>query len=340
MPANPQASLSESASLKSSPLSLTIVIVAWNCRDELEDCLQSLESGLSDVPVYVVDNASSDGTREMVRHRFPNVRLVANDANLGFGPAHNIVLRAVQTDFALILNPDTILNRDAVIRCHDAILQDVRIGVVSCRLIGEDGLLRPGNIRALPDLMTTFRDELLISWLWRMLSSNREERAIKRHTRPFEVEVVSGAFMYIRTVAGREVDFFDDDIFLYGDDTDLCYRLRQAHWKVFYVPDASIIHLGARSTAKASERALYQFYRSEDHYFRKHYPLHTLIGYRSITSLGCALRAVIYTLLMRTRRSSDRDARVGVYVRVLAAYGRALLNGWFFRRREILRRNF
>jgi len=311
--------------------SLAVSIVAWNCIDELTECLEALQRELPECEVHVIDNASTDGTVAVVRQRFPSVHLVEAGKNLGFAPGHNRLLGTIRADYGLILNPDTIVNREAVLRCIRFADADATVGVVSCGVRDETGELQPGNFRKLPTLWTRFTEEFFLN----RLTGHGRRGHFGESGPAVEVEVVPGAFVILRMSLGRAIGFFDGNLFLYSEDTDLCLRVRQAGYRVYYLRDVSITHHGARSTVKSFRSSAYEFYRSEDYYFQKHRPAGVVIAYRLIVVGGTALRLAIWSAA-RLVRAGSAPARCAVYGRVLRSYARAAANGSFFRRTEVL----
>lgn len=308
---------------------LSVAIVAWNCGPELSQCLRSLRLASPEATVYVIDNASTDGTADMVRREFAWARLIANSENIGFGPANNLALRQMTTQYGLVLNPDTVVTRDALIACFRYSEVNARVGLVGCTVVGEDGVPKRGNIRRLPTVRSRAQEELFPR---RLFKSTPEALP----TAPTDVEAVPGAFMWLRLRAGREIGFFDDELFLYSEDTDLCHRLRLARWRVVYLPNARIIHAGGHSSAKAAGRSLFHYYRSEDYYFRKHYGRLHVAGYRTIVMVGCALRL----LALVAKREAGAGSAAGVYRRVLRGYSDGFVRGQIFRHRELLSKDF
>lgn len=319
----PTATVSSGVSLEN----LSISIVSWNCAEELAACLGSLVAEAPECPVTVVDNASSDGSVQLLRSRFPRVSVVANTSNIGFGPAHNLALRTITTEFALILNPDTLVTRAALEACVRVAVTNPTCGLVGCAVVDEGGRLKAGNFRRLPTLGTVVGEHLLPA-------NARREPSRPATQQPSDVEALPGAFMILRMVAGREVGFFDDRLFLYAEDLDLCKRIREAGWRVLYVPSATVVHHGARSSAVVPTRSLFHYYVSEDYYFRKHHRLVDVIARRAAVCVGCSLRLALAPLV------SLPIERRSVLRAVLRASLAALASGTFFQNNEILPSDF
>ncbi len=235
--------------------SVEVLIVAYNCRALLEDCLGSLvihtpPSG--DLGVAVLDNSSSDGTIKMVRTRFPHVRLTESDVNLGFGRANNELVRSSSADYVMLLNPDTVLRADAVTPMLDCIRDDPRVIAVGPRLIFPDGRRQASN-RRLP----TLREEVVslgesvlrggAPWSDRHLARSLDARE------PEEVEFLWATCWLMRRADAQESGPFNEAFPMYDEDTDFCARMRATGRTLVYQPRAEIIHIGG-GTANAAVR--------------------------------------------------------------------------------------
>lgn len=215
----------------------TIVIVSFNARDLLRQCLATLRMHAPQYPTIVVDNASIDGSATMVEHEFPQMRLVRNDKNLGFGAACNRGLREVETDYALLLNPDTRFEADPLPRLIQTLDEYPDAAIVGCRLISSDGVTQR-SARRFPSARRSLRNA--IAWPYRAPSSLGD------------VDYVDGALMLGRTSALRAIGGFDERFFLYVEDADLCRRLHHRGWRVLYDPGVYVVHLGGGSARRGS----------------------------------------------------------------------------------------
>jgi N-acetylglucosaminyl-diphospho-decaprenol L-rhamnosyltransferase len=251
---------------------LDVVIVAYRSRELLRACLQSVREHGPDAPhvVYVVDNASSDGTLQMVRSDFPDVNLIACDRNLGFGAANNAAIRRSRGRYLLFLNPDTRLAAGAL----DALLRvmDSRpdIGMCGCRLVREDGSFDHASKRSFPTIVGALGHFLRIgrsSWAPRPLA---QYRAPEIEAGP--VDAVNGAFMLVRRKALEQVGLFDEGFWMYMEDLDLCYRFREAGWTTWYEPSVTVVHVkGGTSGPIRSARLNYASHYGMLRFYRKHY---------------------------------------------------------------------
>ena len=258
---------------------LTISIVNYNAGDFLLQCLASIEevSAETALQVIVVDNDSKDDSIERAQKRFKNVDFIVNKENVGFGRAHNQVLKNLDTEYVLILNPDCQLEKgtiDYMIAFMDAHLD---VGAASCKLEKEDGTVDIASHRGFPTPWASFKyyflkDDSLYHLTDRDMS--------KTH----EVDAIVGAFFLTRKAVLEKVGYFDEDYFMYAEDLDLCLRIKQAGFKVMYVPEVKILHHKGISTgikqqtaeqSKAStetrKKMTEYFYSTMKIFYQKHY---------------------------------------------------------------------
>jgi N-acetylglucosaminyl-diphospho-decaprenol L-rhamnosyltransferase len=281
-------------------LDLGIVIVNWNTRDLLRDCLKSVAAseGVS-YRVVVVDNASSDGSADMVRREYPHVTLIANGDNRGYPAANNQGFRALGFErgagdsaprYALALNPDTVLPPTALRDMVAYMDTDASIGVAGPKLVMLDGRLDLACRRSFPTPEISFYRMVGLSTLF------PKTRRFGRYNMTYldpdletEVDSVVGAFMLVRREAIRRVGLFDETFFMYGEDLDWAYRIKQAGWKVMYYPRVKVTHI-KRAASRQSRRAQREFYRAMLIFYRKHYRATTPWWLHSLILLGLALK--------------------------------------------------
>lgn len=284
---------------------VSIIIVSWNTKAHLARCLSAIvraAEGLT-VEVIVVDNGSSDGTQTMLTQQFPHVRLIQNQENLGFGRANNIGARESRGRTLLLLNSDCDLAPGVLKTMIDALEQDPALGGLFCRLLNPDGSLQPsvhrsfpspwsllGDLCFLPSIRyALYRRPALHRWLLRS--------TIRTHQRAQDVAWGGGACMLIRRTAFEAVGGFDERFFLYCEDLDLCKRLRDAGYRLRYVPEPSAIHHWGASTVQTPAAVLREAYRSRVYYFEKHFPGWggTVARWMTVGELG--IRRAVLTLL-------------------------------------------
>lgn len=275
--------------------SVTAVVVSFNARDALRTCLGAIH-GVS--TVIVVDNASTDGSADVVKE-FPDVQLVALDENLGFGTAANIGLHASRTRYVLLLNPDAWPLDDGVERLVRVAEETPRAALFGPRLVDAGGRRQRSVIRHPGPLA-------LLSWIMLPHVGSRVYDAWRGDGRADEVQAVSppefvqGAAVLIRRHAIEELGGFDEHFFMFNEDVDLCFRLWQAGWQVVFVPSSSFVHVGGVSTAAAGRDMFREHLRTHIALVAKHGSIHRAEVTRR--ALVVALRAR-YAL---RRRESDR----------------------------------
>jgi len=250
---------------------VSILIVNYRAYDELASCLDSLYRFLGDdVEVITVDHASDPAAAAEIARRFPWMQLVRVDANPGFASGVNRAARVARGRWLLLLNPDAIVDSDVPHTLASWLEQHDRVAVVGGLVRQADGSTQ-ASARRFPDVTTGFAGRT--SWLTEVWPTNpwTSRNLVARDERdPVEVDWVSGACMMIRRQAFDEVGGMDEGFFLYWEDADLCFRLRQSGWSTFYNPMAGITHLTGRSSAQAKRQSLIAFHRSAFRYFYKH----------------------------------------------------------------------
>lgn len=254
-------------------MDLSVVLVSYNTRDLLEQALRSaLEAtaGLQ-TEVFVVDNASRDGSAEMVAEKFPQVKLIRSPRNLGFAGGNNLALRQVQGRHVLLLNTDTVVRRDTL-SCLVAFLDaHPEAGAVGCKILNPDGTLQLACRRGFPTPMAAF---CKVSGLSRLFPRSRRLAAYNLTyldpEQTSEVDALSGSCMMVRKAAMDQVGLLDEDYFMYGEDLDWCYRLRQAGWRIYYEPRTAIVHFKGESGRAEQMKVLYRFYEAMSIFVRKH----------------------------------------------------------------------
>ena len=266
-------------------MKLSVVIVSYNVRSYLEQCLQSVQRALegTEGEVFVVDNHSDDDSVETVRQHYPWVRLIENQENLGFAKANNQAIRQAQGDYILLLNPDTVVAEDTFYGVLAFMDEHPKAGGAGVMMCYEDGSRAPESRRALPTPW--------VAALKMMGFTKRYYLSDLPWDQPCRIEVVSGAFCLLRHEAIKTVGLLDEDFFMYGEDIDLSYRLLKGGWENWYLP-YSIIHYKGRSTRKSDYRYVHVFYQAMLIFFQKHYS-HLSIIYTVPVKMAIYFRAAI-----------------------------------------------
>jgi hypothetical protein len=249
---------------------LAICIVSWRTRDLLRACLRSAVGRPEVAEVVVVDNASGDGAVEMVRSEFPTVRLLANDQNRGFAAGNNQAMAAASAPFVLLLNPDTEVQDGALSALAEA-FGDESVGAVAAQLIFPEGSIQR-SCRSFPEPAAILFDALRLSRLFPWSTTfGRYRMTYWDHDSRREVDQPMASALAFRRAALDQVGLFDEAFPLFFNDVDLCYRLRQAGWKIVFEPAAKVTHHGASSTWQVRPGAILESHRSLIRFYRKHY---------------------------------------------------------------------
>lgn len=253
-----------------------VIVSAAGARDLLRSCLVSLRAHpptIARMRVHVVDNASPDGTPDMVRSEFPEVQLHALDYNSGFSAANNLVLRETNAEFVLLLNPDTEVSAGALDHMLEVMRARPDVGMSSCRLARRDGTLDhaakrsfPTPIGALAHFLSIGRRANAPRWLAQYRAPDLGEYEAG------EIDAVNGAFMLVRREAIEEVGLLDERYWVYMEDLDWCMRFHRAGWKVFYDGSVTVLHVKGGTSVRGGHRALranVAFHRSMGRFYRK-----------------------------------------------------------------------
>jgi GT2 family glycosyltransferase len=253
-------------------MKLSIIIVNWNGADVLKEALRTvyLETHGFDFEVILVDNLSTDGSVGMVKQDFPQVRLVENVENLGFGRANNQGLALATGEYLMFLNPDVIILDQALNRLVVYLDEHPDVAMVGPRLLNADRTFQHACRRSFPN---PFNSLLYVTGLSKLGwgSQGGYKRENDKPEISGSVEVLSGAAMLFRREVYQKIGGFDEQFFMYGEDIDFCKRVYDAGFKTTYVANAQIIHLGGTSSRKRRTQSLINFYQAMWLYYRKHF---------------------------------------------------------------------
>jgi GT2 family glycosyltransferase len=287
---------------------ISVILVSWNTRDLLLNCLASLPGalGLLQAEIWVVDNGSTDGSVEAIQAKHPDVRVIANDQNVGFAAANNQAIAASQGRYVLLLNSDTVALQDSI-KCLVR-FADTRpaLGIVGPMLQNPDGSFQ-GSYAQQPSL----RSELLsATGLGIRLYGPWYPNASPRHSQQErQVGYIQGACMLARREAIEQAGMLDEGYFMYSEEPDWCLRMQRSGWEVWYLPEAQIIHYGGQSTQQVRPEMVRTLYRSKIRFFRKHYG--TLPAFLLRVMLYIILRCK-WMLLRLTKMYQHSGAQVAV----------------------------
>lgn len=278
---------------------LTVTICSWNTQADLRACLASLEAERAslDFEVLVVDNASQDGSPEMVEREFPWVRLLRQSENLGFTGGHNLAMAERKGRHAALLNSDTVVHPGALTALLSA-MEEPGVGIVGPKLLNPDGSLQFSCRRFPNPVAAAFRNTLLGRWFPNNPYVREYLMQEFDHTERRDVDWLSGAALFIRKDVLDKVGGLDPRLFMYCEDVDLCKRCWDAGWRVVYVPQAVVTHAIGRSTDQVADKMIVRFHRSMLRYYSKHllsrvwWPVRPLAWLGAAAALG--LRASLF----------------------------------------------
>jgi len=256
-------------------IDLSIVIVSWNVKELLERCLSSVAEccrrGSLQCEVIVVDNASADGSPEMIRRRFPDVKLIASEDNLGFVKGNNIGVAHSNGRHMLLLNPDTEVVGDALQTMVAYMDHHADVGAVGPMLLFPNGQVQPSR-RRFPTLATAFLESTVLHpWFPKNRVLRHYYVQDRNDNEEQDVDWVIGACLLIRRRAWEQVGPLDEHFFMYSEELDWCHRLKQAGWRVVYIPDAKVVHHEGQSSIQVVPARHIYFQSSKVLYFRKHH---------------------------------------------------------------------
>jgi N-acetylglucosaminyl-diphospho-decaprenol L-rhamnosyltransferase len=300
---------------------VAVAIVNYNTREHLRACLATVEAeGAREV--VVVDSASTDGSVEMVRERFPWVTLHANQTNPGYGAAANEAIAACAAPCVLLLNSDTRLRPGALAALGAYLDRHPRAGTVGPRLLNADGTLQRSCFHFPVPLVMLLRETALGKWIGRLPGLRDAWLYTWDHKVDREVPWILGAAMAIRRAASDQIGGFDTSFYMYYEEVDLCYRLRQAGWQVHFTPSASVEHVGGASTSQRRAEMEARLYASARHFYRQHYPAWWLPLLKLVVSYTMVRNWIRDRLRLRGVQEPDRQVRLAqdgaIWQRVLS----------------------
>ena len=254
-------------------MELSVIIVSYNVIGYLRQALHSVITAAENISheITVVDNNSSDGSSAMVENEFPTVRLIISEMNEGFSAACNRGIRASSGDFLLVLNPDTVVQPDALDKALSFMRVHPDAGAAGARMYDGNGRFLPESKRGFPSPITSlFKFTGMGKLFPRSALFNAYYLGDKPDDEPCRADILTGAFMLIRREALDRSGLFDTDFFMYGEDIDMSWRIRRAGYFNYYLPDVKIIHYKGRSTMKERESSLRHFYGAMKLFAFKH----------------------------------------------------------------------
>ncbi|MFC1668293.1 glycosyltransferase family 2 protein [Chlamydiota bacterium] len=272
-------------------IDVSILIVTWRVKELLDDCFQSIKENTScSYEIIVVDNNSRDGTVELIKEKYSEIKLIMSDKNLGFAKANNVGIKIARGENVLLLNPDTIVLAHAIDNMLKVLGKRNNVGAVGPKVLNKDGSIQLTCGRKFPTIFTEFLDFTELDWL---VHHRRFYKAdcMKNwnHDSEKEVDVLSGCCMMIRKKAINQVGGLDENLFMYGDDILLCWEIKQYGWKVHFTPTSKIIHLSGQSSKKEFKALRFEVLEAQLYLFRKiHNHVYSFI-YRNVVLITSSL---------------------------------------------------
>lgn len=292
-------------------MEISIIIVNWNTKDLLLNCISSVYETVKGISfeIWLVDNCSADGSVEAVQKRYPAVKTIQNSKNLGFAAANNRALAKMNGRYALLLNTDTVLKKKAVEILFKFMEKNPEAGMACGQLLNRDGS-RQNSIANFPDILSLLFNETVL----RILLPEKYPSKMKKYNHPVEVDSCIGACLMVRKSAMDQVGIFDENYFFFFEETDWAYRMKQAGWKNYFLPFAEIFHLQGQSVGH-DIKSRFLFYRSRYIYFKKWHPkdytmIRLIIFSRIIVNAGLNLAGVAVTFGLQ----KDLKKRLDIYV--------------------------
>ncbi len=277
-------------------MDISIIIVNYNVKHFLEQCLHSVQKSVKDLEteIFVVDNKSVDGSCQMVAEKFPLVKLIQNKENVGFSRANNQAIRLATGKYILLLNPDTILPEDTLVKCFGFMESKPTAGGLGVKMIDGKGNFLPESKRSLPKPSVAFYKIFGLSALFpksKIFGKYHLGYLDKEQTHP--VEILAGAFMFLRKEVLNKIGLLDETFFMYGEDIDLSYRIIKAGYQNYYYPETTIIHYKGESTKKGSINYVMVFYKAMIIFANKHFSSKNANLYKLLINVAIYLRAAI-----------------------------------------------
>lgn len=317
---------------------VSICIVNWNTKDLLANCIDSIHEKTTGISyeIIVVDNMSYDGSAEMVRQCYPQCRIFASKENLGFAGGNNVAVKEAQGKYVLYLNPDTVLATNAIYGMFQYADTHPEVGAVGCKLLNQDGSVQFTCARTYPTLWNQFCELMMLNRVFpRSKMFSTIEMNYWDHKDSRQIDCLSGACILARKSIIDKLGGFDENLFMYAEDVDLCFRINLEGKKIYYLADEKIYHLEGQSSKQQSNKyysAIIQ--RESNHYYtRKHFGAVSALFYRAIIFIGSSVRLLV-TVLSVLDPSRNRLTRERRHDILLKYFNLLLWSSGFSKRRS------
>ncbi|MEX0607892.1 MAG: glycosyltransferase [Balneolaceae bacterium] len=285
---------------------ISVIIVNYKVKEYIANLLNSLEKARPHLilEIFVVDNASGDDSVSYLKQKFPEVNYIANKENFGFGKANNQAIEKANGEYTLIINPDTLVSEDTLSVLISHMQQNPKCGAAGCKILNPDGSFAPESRRSVPSIWSALckvfglnslfpENKIFGQYYMSWLGENE----------PSEVPVLSGSFMFWRTILLKELNGFDERFFMYGEDIDLCYRVQNTDFHIDYVPSTSIIHYKGESTKSGDLRYIRIFNKALYQFFDKHHSSRYSLLFRMFIYISIWMRTLLGFVASNLRRT-------------------------------------
>jgi len=283
-------------------MDLSVIVVNYNVRQFLENALTSIQRAMTGLQgeIFVVDNASDDGSVEMVKEKFPGVCLIENKSNVGFAKANNVALKRSSGRYLLLINPDTIVQEDTFHVMINFFEENHDVGLAGCKVLNPDGTFQLSCRRSFPTPWVAFTKIIGLSALFpKSRWFGRYNLTYLSPDETYEVEAISGSFMMARREVYEQVGGLDEAFFMYGEDIDWCYRVSQKGYSVYYVASTKIVHFKGESTKRSDIDEIRVFYQAMQLFVEKHFNTSAIV--EVFLTLGILLRAAVASAAKASR---------------------------------------
>ncbi|WP_426451099.1 glycosyltransferase family 2 protein [Paenibacillus sp. S-38] len=282
-------------------MDLSIIILNYNTRELTLQCLESVyrSQGCS-FEVIVVDNASKDDSVATIEREYPSVTLVANSANVGYSKGNNQGMRLAKGRYILLLNSDTVIQPDTLKVMVDLMDKNPQFGAAGCKIVLPDGSLDKACKRGFPTPSASFYYAFGISKLFpKSAKFNQYQLSHLDPDDEYPVDCLVGAFMMVRREAIEQVGMLDEEFFMYGEDIDWCYRIKQAGWGIYYFPRTQIVHYKGASSRRKPFKIIYEFHRAMFLFHKKHFQRKYSFLINGLVYAGISIKLVLSLMMNR-----------------------------------------
>lgn len=289
---------------------VSVVIVNWKTPRLLARCLDSIQEdrGAKDFEIIIVDNASGDGSVEMLAKDYPYVKVVANNENVGFSRACNQVIPGAAGQYVLLLNPDTVVVENAISKLADFMDAHPDCGTAGPKVLNPDGTLQLACRRSFPTPEAAF---YRVTYLSRIFPNNpvfsKYNLSSADPTKVLEVDALSGSCMMVRADIIKQIGLLDENIFMFGEDIDWCWRIKQAKWKVFYTPDPVVYHIHGAASRLRPIGTTINLHKGMEVFYRKHLAQKYWAPFNLLVYAAIWIRAGLFILINTVRATAPRQ---------------------------------